>query len=210
MSAEADDPTKELVPYLTDPNGQEHYLNTEITTIGRAVESDIVITSKRVSREHARLLREGRRVFIEDLESTNGTLLNSERIAKAEVRDGDNIAIGEVVFTFHDPDSTYADAPSLDLEINLDAGVVRMNRRVVSLSPKEYALLGYLYQHRGKVCPKEDIALAVWPEYKEGIFDYQIENLMRRLRSRLEPDPANAQMLLTIRGQGYKLVTREP
>ena len=46
------------VPYLTDPTGHEHPLRGETTTIGRAVECDIVITSKRVSREHARLVRD--------------------------------------------------------------------------------------------------------------------------------------------------------
>ena len=45
-------------PYLTDPTGHEHPLRGETTTIGRAVECDIVITSKRVSREHARLMRD--------------------------------------------------------------------------------------------------------------------------------------------------------
>ncbi len=48
---------------------------------------------------------------------------------------------------------------------------------------------------------------AVWPEYKEGgIFDYQIENLVRRLRTRIEFDPANPQLLFTVRGLGYKLL----
>jgi DNA-binding response OmpR family regulator len=49
----------------------------------------------------------------------------------------------------------------------------------------------------------------VWPEYQEGIYDYQIENLVRRLRARLEPDPGNAQLLITVRGLGYKLVLPE-
>ena len=50
----------------------------------------------------------------------------------------------------------------------------------------------------------------VWPEYRdEGVYDYQIENLVRRLRSRFEPDPANPQLLVTVRGRGYKLIVRE-
>ena len=57
------------------------------------------------------------------------------------------------------------------------------------------------------MCTKDDIGSAVWPEYQEGIYDYQIENLVRRLRSKLEPDPANPQLLLTLRGLGYKLVS---
>jgi DNA-binding response OmpR family regulator len=194
------------VPFLTDPNGHEHRLESG-STIGRAVECNVVIASKRVSREHARLRQEGRRWFIEDLGSSNGTLLNDERIlASMEVRDGDSISIGDVVFTFHDPDTTTVDSRLPDLEVDTAAGVVRVNRRAVSLSPKEYLLLAYLNEHHGQVCSKDEIGRAVWPEYQAGgIFDYQIENLVRRLRTRIEMDPANPQLLATIRGLGYKL-----
>jgi pSer/pThr/pTyr-binding forkhead associated (FHA) protein len=197
-------------PYLTDPTGHEHPLRGELTTIGRAVECDIVITSKRVSREHSRLRREGRRVLLEDLGSTNGTFLNDERILEPmELRDGDMVSVGDVKFTFRDPDTTIGGVLRVDLDLDASAGIVRVNRRVVNLSPKEFALLMHLYQRRGKVCSKDDIGKAVWPEYQEGIYDYQIENLVRRLRARLEPDPGNAQLLITVRGLGYKLVMPE-
>ncbi len=89
------------------------------------------------------------------------------------------------------------------------AGVVRVDRSILALSPKEFALLAYLCEHQGKICSKDDIGAAVWPEYKEGVYDYQIENLVRRLRSRIEPDPTSPQLLVTVRGRGYKLVARE-
>ncbi len=198
------------IPYLTDPIGHEHQLHGETTIIGRAVECDIVITSKRVSREHARLNRSGRRVTLEDLGSTNGTFLNDERImSEMELRDGDTITIGDVKFTFRDPDTTIGGMLRVELDLDASAGIVRVNRRAVNLSPKEFALLMYLYQRRGKVCSKDDIGKAVWPEYQEGIYDYQIENLVRRLRARLEPDPSNAQLLITVRGLGYKLIMPE-
>jgi len=197
-------------PYLTDPTGHEHQLRGEMTTIGRAVECDIVITSKRVSREHARLVRDGRRVMLEDLKSTNGTFLNDERILEPmELRDGDSVGVGDVKFTFRDPDTTIGGMLRVELDLDASAGIVRVNRRAVNLSPKEFALLMHLYNRRGKVCSKDDIGKAVWPEYQEGIYDYQIENLVRRLRARLEPDPSNAQLLITVRGLGYKLVVPE-
>jgi pSer/pThr/pTyr-binding forkhead associated (FHA) protein len=198
------------IPFLTDPIGHEHPLRGEITTIGRAVECDIVITSKRVSREHARLVRDGRRVMLEDLNSTNGTFLNDEHILEPmELRDGDVVSIGDVKFTFRDPDTTIGGMLRVELDLDASAGIVRVNRRVVNLSPKEFALLMHLYERRGKVCSKDEIGKAVWPEYQEGIYDYQIENLVRRLRARLEPDPSNAQLLITVRGLGYKLVMPE-
>jgi hypothetical protein len=199
----------EQAPFLTDPTGQEHRLSGDTIIIGRAVENDIVITSKRVSREHARVRREGWRVILEDLDSTNGTFLNGERVlASVELRDEDRITIGDVTLTFYDPDITYRDTPFPELEVDAAAGVVRVDRRAIALSAKEFALLIYLYERCGQVCSKDDIGVAIWPEYQEGVYDYQIENLVRRLRSKLEPDPANPQLLLTVRGLGYKLVAR--
>jgi pSer/pThr/pTyr-binding forkhead associated (FHA) protein len=193
--------------YLIDPVGQEHSLGNLPVQIGRAVENEIVIISKRVSREHVRIWRDGRHIFIEDLGSTNGTFLNDERVLSPVVlRDGDQIVVGDVLFTFHDPDTTTVETPFPELEVNVNAGVVRVNRYVVALSPKEFALLAYLYERRGKVCSKDEIGVAVWKEYQSGVYDYQIENLVRRLRTKIEDDPTNPLLLLTIRGLGYKLV----
>jgi pSer/pThr/pTyr-binding forkhead associated (FHA) protein len=197
-------------PFFRDPTGREHLLTGESIIIGRAVENNIVVTSKRVSREHARVERQGQRVILVDLGSTNGTFLNDERVlAPVELRDGDTVSIGDVVLTFHDPESTFLETPFPELEVDVRGGLVRVDRRVISLSPKEFALLAYLFEHRGQVCSKDDIGSAVWPEYHEGVYDYQIENLVRRLRSRIESDPASPQLLLTVRGRGYKLVVRE-
>jgi DNA-binding response OmpR family regulator len=201
--------TTEQAPFLIDPTGREHPLTGETITIGRAVQNDVVITSKRVSREHACVRRDGWRVMLEDLGSTNGTFLNDERVlTPTALQDEDRIKIGDVVLVFHDPDVTYRDTPFPELEVDVAAGVVRVDRHVVELSPKEFALLAYLHEQRGQVCSKDDIGDAVWPEYHEGVYDYQVENLVRRLRAKLELDPANPQLLLTVRGLGYKLVTR--
>jgi hypothetical protein len=201
---------QERAPYFTDPTGREHLLLEDATMIGRAVESDIVVTSKRVSREHAQVRRDGWRIVLEDLDSTNGTYLNDERVlGPVELRDQDRVAIGDVVLIFHDPDITFRDTVFPELEVDVPAGIVRVDRQIVSLSPKEFDLLAYLYEHAGEVCSKDDIGLAVWPEYEEGVYDYQVENLVRRLRAKLEIDPSEPQLLVTMRGRGYKLVTRE-
>jgi pSer/pThr/pTyr-binding forkhead associated (FHA) protein len=200
-------PEKIACPYLTDPNKHEHSLANGCT-IGRALECGIVIASKSVSREHARIRQDGRHWYVEDLGSTNGTILNGERVmGTMDLRDGDTVKIGDIFFIFHDPDTTTRENPIPDIEVDTIAGVVRINRKAVTLSPKEFQLIAYLYERRGQVCSKDDIGHAVWPEYEAGgIFDYQIENLVRRLRTRIEIDPANPQLLYTIRGLGYKLM----
>ena len=195
------------IPYLRDPSKQEHLLEQAITRLGRGVENEIVIVSKRASREHAHIRRDGRRIFLDDLGSTNGTFLNSERIlGSAQLRDGDQISIGEIMFVFHDPDTTTRETPFPELEINVEAGVVRLNRRAIQLSPKEFSLLVYLYENRGRVCSKDEIGRTVWSEYQSGIYDYQIENLIRRLRTKIENDPNTPVLLITVRGLGYKLL----
>ncbi|HRQ40235.1 MAG TPA: FHA domain-containing protein [Chloroflexota bacterium] len=194
-------------PSLIDPTGRQHVLSSTAVIIGRAVENDIVISSTRVSREHARVMRQGWRALLEDLGSTNGTFLNGERIhGPMQLRDGDQIKVGDVVFTFRDPEVTTQETALPELEVDVIAGVVRVNRQLVTLAPKEFDLLAYLFARRGEVCAKDDIGTAVWPEYQSGVYDYQIENLVRRLRTRLEADPAAPQLLLTIRGRGYKLM----
>jgi DNA-binding response OmpR family regulator len=101
---------------------------------------------------------------------------------------------------------TSVETPFPELDVNLEAGEIRVDRRLVQLSSKEFALLVYLYENRGKVCSKDEIGQAVWSEYQQGIFDYQIENLVRRLRTKIESDPNAPQLLVTMRGLGYKLV----
>lgn len=195
------------IPYLRDPFKKEHFLEQIITRLGRAVENEIVIVSKRASREHAHIRRDGRRVFLDDLGSTNGTFLNGERVlGSMQLRDGDEISVGEVVFTFHDPDTTTRETPFPELEVNVEAGVVRLNRHAIQLSPKEFSLLAYLYENRGKVCSKDEIGRTVWSEYQAGIYDYQIENLIRRLRTKIESDANAPVLLITVRGLGYKLL----
>ncbi len=197
-------------PYLTDESGQEHALEGTLTRIGRGIENEIVIVSKLSSREHAHVRREGRRIFLEDQNSTNGTYLNGERIqGGVPLRDGDKITIGGLHFEFHDPEMTSRETPFPELDVNVAAGEVRVNRRVIQLSPKEFSLLAYMHEHRGRVCSKDDIGRAVWAEYQEGIFDYQIENLVRRLRTKIETDANAPQLLLTMRGLGYKLAAQQ-
>ena len=201
--------SEQPLPTLLDPAGNAHPLLGDEMRIGRAVENEIVITSNRVSREHARIYRDGWKVVLADLGSKNGTFLNGERLLEPrQLQEGDRIKVGDVVFLFQDPDSTVQDSPLPELEINEAVAEVRVNRQLVSLAPKEYALVSFLYQNSDRICSKDEIGLAVWPEYQDGVYDYQVENLVRRLRTKLEPDPRNPQLLITVRGHGYRLFQR--
>jgi len=66
--------------------------------IGRGSDADIIISEDNVSRKHARLTIEGgNRIFIEDLKSTNGTFVNTVKIQKTSLSEGDRILIGTTV-----------------------------------------------------------------------------------------------------------------
>ncbi len=68
--------------------------------IGRGPDCDLRVRSATVSRSHAAIERRGARLFLHDLSSTNGTILNGRtlRNREAEVRDGDKIQVGKLSF----------------------------------------------------------------------------------------------------------------
>ncbi len=67
----------------------------QVTILGRAKTCDIVLDDHHVSRRHARLVRSGQQVTIEDLGSSHGTFVNGQRITAPKVlRPGDLVAIG--------------------------------------------------------------------------------------------------------------------
>jgi EAL domain-containing protein (putative c-di-GMP-specific phosphodiesterase class I) len=68
--------------------------------LGRGETADLQINSSRVSREHAVLVHEEREYRIRDLGSTNGTLVNGQRIQEAVLHHGDMLVLANVEFTF--------------------------------------------------------------------------------------------------------------
>ena len=64
-------------------------------TIGRNENNDIYINNLGVSKKHARIVRQNGTYIIEDLKSTNGTLLNNKRIQKARLTTGDVVTVGK-------------------------------------------------------------------------------------------------------------------
>lgn len=76
--------------------GQEFPLSGEEITIGRDLDNHVVLDDVQVSRKHLRIYRKDTVWMIEDLKSTNGTVLNGKTIKKAQkLKNGDVIAAGE-------------------------------------------------------------------------------------------------------------------
>ena len=84
--------------------GLEHEARFDLIgglSIGRSRESDVQIEDRYASSLHARVFSRGERFFVEDMNSTNGTLLNGAELkGEAELIDGDTVQIGDTVFRF--------------------------------------------------------------------------------------------------------------
>jgi len=91
-----------------------------------------------------------------------------------------------------------------DLEILPEEGVVRRNGRDVHLTKTEFRLLVELAQSPGRVFSREVLLERVWDHGYFG--DGRLVDVhIRRLRTKIEADPANPRHVVTVRGLGYKL-----
>jgi pSer/pThr/pTyr-binding forkhead associated (FHA) protein len=70
-----------------------------VKTIGRAPRADFVLDAALVSRLHCRLTASDDNLEVVDLESTNGTFVNDQRVEKAKLATGDRLRIGRVELT---------------------------------------------------------------------------------------------------------------
>jgi len=80
----------------------EYFLETGRVVIGRAPDSEIMVDSRFVSRHHAQIVSNEEGCFVEDLNSTNGVLVNGKLAKKQLLDDGDVIAIDEHEFVYND------------------------------------------------------------------------------------------------------------
>jgi pSer/pThr/pTyr-binding forkhead associated (FHA) protein len=67
-----------------------------IKTVGRATRADFIVDAPLVSRLHCRLTAGAAELEVIDLESTNGTFVNGERIERAILKKGDRLGVGRV------------------------------------------------------------------------------------------------------------------
>jgi type II secretory pathway predicted ATPase ExeA/pSer/pThr/pTyr-binding forkhead associated (FHA) protein len=74
--------------------------------VGRSEHNDIAINSRFISRHHALLVRHGNSTFLMDLNSTNGTFVNSRRVSNHVLLHDDVISVGHHTIKFTDPHAT--------------------------------------------------------------------------------------------------------
>lgn len=114
MSKATQEELARLIPRNPQEGMQKDYvLKGEQTTIGRHPSNDVVLALDSISRFHARIDRRGDYYILQDLNSSNGSMVNGERVAQVGIHHGDIVAFGNVEFDFENrADKKDAAAPS--------------------------------------------------------------------------------------------------
>lgn len=116
---------------------REYEVDREYLSIGRKHENDIQLNDLTVSGRHALISRSGDNIYVEDLNSTNGTLVNGNYISKFNLQHGNSIQVGHHLFTFFgDENDTYE--PTMFIKAELDETEIvlpewEMNDKAINL-----------------------------------------------------------------------------
>lgn len=99
---------------------------TASVVVGRAPTSDFPIIDPTISRRHAQILRQDDRILVRDLNSSNGTYVNGERIESVELKAGDIVTFGKVKFRLEEVDRrSPAPAPTSPSETTTGSTIIR-------------------------------------------------------------------------------------
>ena len=91
-----------LVERKADGSGRDFDLSKERLTIGRHRESDVFLEDLAVSRLHTTVSHDASgRYIVRDENSANGTFVNGQRITEQQLKDGDEVQVGQTVLVFH-------------------------------------------------------------------------------------------------------------
>jgi len=85
---------------LVANDGRTYPLSIGSTVIGRGDQANLRLPDVGISRRHARLDYDGSQVVLTDLGSTNGTMVNGQRVSAVALNPGDMIQLGTTTLTF--------------------------------------------------------------------------------------------------------------
>jgi hypothetical protein len=200
-------------------NGQR-WMVREKLIIGRDVGCDVMVPSRQVSRNHARLLVTNQGTSIEDLGSKNGTHLNGDLLSNTMIlKDGDVIQIAFAQqFIYLSSDATMPlEMGSVEGMEAAQEGLLKLDRSsrqvwigdqelLPPLSASQFQLLEMLYKNQDRVVPRKDIISEIWgADNAVDVTEQALDALVRRLRERLAAVDPSHPFIVTIRGHGLRL-----
>lgn len=189
-------------------------LDRPTLVIGRHPDCEIVLPDRQISRQHARISRQGDTFVIEDLGSKNGTYVNGEPVVDRRVlTDGDVVQIGLAYqLVFVDAEATvpltFDASQAFALRLDEEKRQVWVNGQALdpSLSPAQFEVLRLLMEANGGIVSRETIVDAVWGvNASGGVTEQAIDALVRRLRRRLAELAPDKEFIVTVRGHGFRL-----
>lgn len=90
-----------------------------------------------------------------------------------------------------------------NITVDTMKAVVRKGEDEIFLSVLEYRILLILFQNKGMVLTREKLLEAIWDMAGEFVEDNTLTVYIKRLREKIEDDPAKPEIIRTIRGMGY-------
>lgn len=91
------------------------------------------------------------------------------------------------------------------VEVSFTTYTATRNGAPVEMTPKEFDVLKFLWEHRNQTVTRDALLTNVWG-YDEPLSTRTVDNFILRIRQKLEDDPARPRIILTVHGIGYKLV----
>ena len=91
------------------------------------------------------------------------------------------------------------------LAVDTAGGVVKKNGREISLSALEYRLLLIFVNNPNGVITRERLLDEIWDAAGEFVNDNTLTVYIKRLREKIEDDPSDPELIITVRGMGYRL-----
>lgn len=92
-----------------------------------------------------------------------------------------------------------------EVDVDVEARIVRRKGREVALTPKEFGLLRALLRRQGAVASRAELLDEVWNYRNTDVMTRTVDTHMAELRRKLEVDPSDPVHLLTVRKAGYRL-----
>lgn len=96
----------EIIVKLGDRIVNRYRFDKDLISIGRARDNDVVIENLSVSRNHARINREGDDFILSDLNSANGSMVNGHRVSRTPIKNNDLVQIGKHTLVFLEVEET--------------------------------------------------------------------------------------------------------
>jgi DNA-binding response OmpR family regulator len=91
------------------------------------------------------------------------------------------------------------------LEVDFERYTARANGQEVKLSHKEFEILNFLLKQQNKIVSRDELLKNIW-HYDEFPTTRTIDNFILRLRQKIEINPNDPKVILTVHGMGYKLI----